>query len=153
MTIFDNVCYQDSEVLSANLPDVINSFLVSVSDSVPTIRHDLLSSIRSELHVCPTEFIVSEFEVYMTLVRLKVNKASLNDYISNKLLKSLADVLAAPICALVNTSIRQGTVPTQWKMSRISPIPKCLPVRNVETDIRPIAVTCPISKVAEFFYL
>ena len=151
MTIFDNVCYQDSEVLSANLPDVINSFLVSVSDSVPTIRHDLLSSIRSELHVCPTEFIVSEFEVYMTLVKLKVNKASLNDYISNKLLKSLADVLAAPICALVNTSIRQGTVPTQWKMSRISPIPKCLPVRNVETDIRPIAVTCPISKVAEFF--
>ena len=93
MTIFDNVCYQDSEVLSANLPDVINSFLVSVSDSVPTIRHDLLSSIRSELHVCPTEFIVSEFEVYMTLVKLKVNKASLNDYISNKLLKSLADYL------------------------------------------------------------
>ncbi len=36
-------------------------------------------------------------------------------------------------------------------MSRIAPIPKCLTVRNIENDIRPIAVTCPISKVAEFF--
>ena len=153
LTIFDNVCYQGSEVQSSSLPDVINSFLVSVADSVPVIRHDLLSNVRSELTVCPTELIVSEFEVYMTLVKLKVNKASLNDYISNKLLKELADVLAAPICALVNTSIRQGVVPTQWKMSRISPIPKCLPVRNIESDIRPIAVTCPISNVAEFFYL
>jgi len=36
---------------------------------------------------------------------MKVNKASLNDYISNKLLKAIADVLAAPICALINTSI------------------------------------------------
>ncbi len=36
-------------------------------------------------------------------------------------------------------------------MSRISPIPKTIPVRNIETDLRPIAITCPISKVAEFF--
>ena len=50
-----------------------------MTDSVPVIRRDLLSSIRSELSVCPSELIVSEFEVYMTLVKLKVNKASLND--------------------------------------------------------------------------
>jgi hypothetical protein len=74
------------------------------------------------------------------------------DNINNKLLRSLAEVLAAPICALINSSFRQGVIPVQWKMSRISPIPKTFPVRNIETDLRPIAITCPISKVAEFFY-
>ena len=79
-----------------------------MADSVPAIKHDLLSSIRGELGLCPSELIVSEYDVYMTLVKLKVNKASLDDCISNKLLKALADVLAAPICALVNTSILQS---------------------------------------------
>ena len=91
------------------------------------------------------------FEVYLVLCKLKIGKSSLYDNVNNKLLRSLADVLAAPICALINSSFRQGMIPVQWQMSRISPIPKTIPVRNIETDLRPIAITCPISKVAEFF--
>ena len=87
----------------------------------------------------------------MKLVKLNVRKASLCSTIDNRLLCKLADVLAAPICALINTSIRQGLVPEQWKLSRISPIPKNIPVMRIDNDIRPIAVTCPISKIAESF--
>jgi hypothetical protein len=82
---------------------------------------------------------------------LNVRKAALCDSVNNQLLKALADVLAAPICALINSSIRHGMVPEQWKISRITPVPKCFPVLSVENNIRPIAVTCPISKIAEFF--
>jgi len=30
-------------------------------------------------------------------------------------------------------------------------IPKIIPIRNLEKDIRPISITCPVSKVAEWF--
>ena len=45
----------------------------------------------------------------------------------------------------------QCVVPVQWKVSRISLIPKIPTVRDFEKDLRPIAITCPISKVAEVF--
>jgi hypothetical protein len=63
----------------------------------------------------------------------------------------LADVLSGPICALINSSIRQGVVPTQWRQARVSPIPKVCPSAAIETDLRPISVTSGISKVAESF--
>jgi hypothetical protein len=42
-------------------------------------------------------------------------------------------------------------VPLQWKLSRVTPIPKCFPPANIESDLRPIAVTSSLSKVAESF--
>ena len=89
--------------------------------------------------------------MYNALRKLKVNKASCDNLLSNKLLLSLADVFAAPICSLINASIAQGVVPTQWKVARVSPIPKINPPVSIETDLRPISVTSGISKVAEFF--
>ncbi len=85
------------------------------------------------------------------LSNLNVSKSSLDSILNNKLLRSLSDVLAAPICSLINYSLRQGVVPAQWKIARISPIPKGPYVRDVEKDLRPIAITCPVSKVAEIF--
>ena len=82
---------------------------------------------------------------------LNVAKSSLDSIVCNKMLKHCAAVLSAPVCALINNSLLQCRVPLQWKHSRISPIPKCSPVVNIETDLRPIAITCPVSKIAEFF--
>jgi len=75
----------------------------------------------------------------------------LNNAITNELLRTLSDVLAAPICALLNTSIRSGYVPNQWKISRVTLVPKVTPVTKIESDIRPISITCPVSSVAESF--
>ena len=36
-------------------------------------------------------------------------------------------------------------------MARVTPIPKSKPKRNIENDIRPISVTCSVSRVAEHF--
>ena len=66
--------------------------------------------------------------------------------LSNRLLVELADVLAAPVCALINTSIRHGIVPSQWKTARVVPIPKLNPPMLVESDLRTISITS-VSKV------
>ena len=133
---------------SSQLPEAINDFVSSITASVKPLEVGVLSDLRSKLNIVP---VVSEFDVYVKLIKLNVRKSSISDAINNRLLRKLADVIAGPICALINSSIRQGTVPEQWKFSRITPIPKCVPAVNVESDIRPIAVTCPISRIAESF--
>ena len=146
-----NLSYNGDGVNETELPDVVNQFLISVSDGIRALDDGLLLEMRSELGHCPSDLIVSEFEVYHALCRLNTRKASLSDGITNRLLRLLADVLATPICAVINSSIRQGLVPQQWRIARITPIPKTIPPRFVDSDLRPIAITCPISKIAEHF--
>ena len=93
--------------------------------------------------------IVSEFDVFLLLKKLKKRKASITGAITNELLIELADVLAAPVASLINSSIRSGIVPQQWKSSRVTLVPKVSPATRVENDFRPISITCPISGVAE----
>jgi len=81
------------------------------------------------------------------LSKVKLNKSVGRDGISHKILKELANVLAAPVIP----SLHQGIVPDQWKISRITPVPKLFPPKHVESDVRPIAVTNAIAKIAEKF--
>jgi hypothetical protein len=110
-----------------------------------------LDNLRDNLGEVPDCFIVSEYSVYNALKHLKINKSSNDDLLSNRLLVELADVLAAPVCALINSSIQQGYVPDQWKNARITAIPKVNPPLSIEHDLRPISVTSGISKIAESF--
>jgi len=67
-------------------------------------------TFNRECGCCPDMYVVSEFDVYNVLCRLKEGKASLNNCIDNTLLRTLADVLAAPICSVINSSIREGFI-------------------------------------------
>ena len=51
--------------------------------------------------------------------------------ISHKILKNLAAILAPPVTSIINSSMRQGVVPDQWKLARVTPIPKIYPVLQV----------------------
>ena len=148
---FVNLTCDGQNIHSDVLPEVLNNFFVSVTADVLPLDLAELDNLRARLCDIPDCFIVSEYSVFNALRHLKVNKSSCDDVLSNKLLVQLADVLAAPICALINTSIRQGIVPNQWKTARITPIPKINPPVLIESDLRPISITSGISKIAESF--
>ena len=134
------------------LLNVINSGIISVSEFIEPIDRLALASLNNEFFCDDEEvFIVSEFDVYMILSKLKMSKASKDDVITNKFLRLFACELSAPLCAVINTSIRTGVVPDQWKIARIAVLAKTLPVLHLESDIRPLSITCPISKIAESF--
>jgi len=56
--------------------------------------------------------------------------------------------LAAHVTSIVNASLH---VPDRWKISRITAVPKLFPSKHVESDVRPIAVTNAIAKIAQKF--
>jgi len=69
---------------------------------------------------------------FTTLRKITLNKAVGADGISQKILKEMAYYLVAPLAGIINSSLRQVIVPYQWKISRVTPIPKVFPPKDVE---------------------
>ena len=95
---------------------------------------------------CDCDYIVEIEEVYSQFIKIKLNKSAGPDVISQKILKQMACYLAAPLARIINSSLCHGTVPDQWK---ITMVPKLFSPKNVESDLRPIAVTNATAKIAQ----
>ena len=92
--------------------------------------------------------LINESLVVKTLQGLKASKASGLDNISPRMLKDAAVVVAKPLTRIVIESLSQGTVPSEWKYAKITPLYK----KGMSTDMdnyRPISVLPVVSKVLE----
>ena len=88
---------------------------------------------------------VSEAFVKCLLRNLKRTKTVGLDDIPGRLLVDSAEVVAKPVCAIINKS---GVVPTEWKAARVIPLFK----KGMREDIdnyRPISILPAVSKVLE----
>ena len=148
---FTGIMDGDNTINPDQLPDAFNNFLVSLTEHISPLNSASVESIRNSLDIVPESFIISEYSVHNALSRVKIGKSVCDDVLTNRMLRQFADILAAPICALINTSFRTGIVPQQWKLARITPIPKVFPPLDLRSDLRPIAITSSIAKIAEFF--
>ena len=72
------------------------------------------------------------------------------DGIPNIVLKEFAFELAPLIADMYNTSLCEGVVPP-LKHAIVSPLPKQMPPKSVENDIRPISLTNQVAKIMESF--
>lgn len=70
--------------------------------------------------------------------------------IPSAILRECAIELCYVLSHLLNSSFESGVVPDSWKQGYIAVIPKVNPVKSTN-DLRPIAVTSNIAKIAEFF--
>ena len=89
-----------------------------------TLDQSRLDDLRNKLPPLPSQYTVDIEEVRSLLSKVKLNKYVGPDVISHKILRELANYLAAPITAIINSSLHLGRpiVPDQWKLSRITPV-------------------------------
>ena len=73
------------------------------------------------------------------------------DMIPNRVLKEFGPELAPLIMDIYNCSLREGYVPDLLKWAKINPLPKVSLIQEIQTDLRPISLTCTLSKVMERF--
>ena len=100
---------------------------------------------------CSNPPLVSEFRVLKKLSVLNPAKSSGPDMIPSWLLKENADLLAPAVTDIINCSFGEACLPQSWKHADIVPIPKQMPVYDVNMHLRPISLTPALSKVAEEF--
>ena len=87
-------------------------------------------------------------DIYLALTKLKEKTATGPDELQAWFLKISADFICIPVTSLINQSISTGTVPEQWKIATITPIPKTANPKSA-ADFRPISVTPVLSRLTE----
>lgn len=83
---------------------------------------------------------ISEMSVMKKLTALNPAKATGPDGIPGWILKENADLLAAPVAYILNSSYMMEAI-LHWKDADIIPIPKKKPVYDVNKHLRPISLT------------
>ena len=89
----------------------------------------------------------------LALDNIKVNKATVPGRIPPWALKECSHLLAAPVTAICNSSLREGVLPTLWTTATVIPLSKKHPPVTIENDLRPISLTPIIAKVFESLVL
>jgi hypothetical protein len=96
--------------------------------------------------------ITTPWETYKKLKLLSTSKAPGPDEVPN-FVKEYAEILACPISSLINCSLRHQLLPSWWKLANIIPIPKEKVVCDINKHLRPISLTCCLSKLTEEFVI
>ena len=110
-----------------------------------TKRHELLQSINGN-HVSwnPDTSVAN---VRKLIQSLNTKKAPGSDNVTPRILVESCDVLEGPIAHLFSVSVKEKTVPSQWKIANILPIPK--KKNPTIQDLRPISLLPVVSKLFE----
>ena len=113
-----------------------SNFVLPPLDQLPTPTNQL------------SNITINASDVFESLSALNPTKAPGIDGMSPVILKLCAHFLLIPITHLLNTCIQTCSMPDEWKIHKIIPIPK----NNNRSDVqnyRPISLLCVLSKVLE----
>ena len=127
-----------------------NSTATRLLGSVSKPEHHLQSIIEN-LPLHENEFMINETtydDVRKAIQSVRADCSTGQDNIPAKYLKLCIDDITSRICHIINASIAKNIFPNQWKISRISPIPKIKSPKE-PSDFRPISILPILSKVYE----
>jgi hypothetical protein len=97
---------------------------------------------------CQPDYL-TEYQVFKILDKLKSTATGL-DGLPAWFLRLGAPVFCEPIARLFNLSLTTSTVPIQWKLASIKPLPKVSAPKH-HADFRPISITPVLTRVMERF--
>jgi hypothetical protein len=107
---------------------------------------DILDSISENFN--NDKLVLTDQDVVQCLNKAKPGKACGSDKVSSYVVKMCRYELATPLRTLFQSSLDQCTVPSNWKISEIVPVPKSnMPIEM--NDLRPVALTSVLMKCFE----
>ena len=95
---------------------------MSVSADLP--RLDPTHPVFDIEEPLPAEFTIEAASTQRALKKVKCRKATEPDNIPSWMAKNYAHLLAAPVTAIFNSSLREGKLPDLWKTATVVPVPK-----------------------------
>ena len=130
----------------ADKAECLNKFFSSVftredTSNIPTIQR---KPVMTPMEHC----VITEEEVRKKLTNINPAKSQGPDEIHPKVLFELKEDLVEPLTILFNKSLREMTVPEDWKEAHVSPIYK-KGDRNIAGNYRPISLTSVVCKLLE----
>lgn len=136
----EGMTYQTTEDMS----EIINECFKTVF----TEEEDFTQPSNTEQSLGMQEIEVSKEEIKGFLENMDVRKAMGPDGVSGWVLKECREQLTDPVWELVNSSIKEGKVPQEWKRANIIPLFKG--GKSTEPlNYRPVSLTSVMGKICE----
>ena len=124
----------------------------AIADSFSAISNEYESVKRDQINIPPfCESSIPQFKPYQIkkyLQAIKTNKSTAPGDIPAKVIKEFAHFLCIPFTDIINSGLKVGHWPKQYKRETITPTPKQFPPENREM-LRPIANLCNLNKIME----
>ena len=141
--VHDGIAIHDQAKQAEVFNHYFNSTFTSTSQfTLPQISE--LPTPSSQL----SSIEISRSDVFEALIHLDTRKAAGCDSIPSIILKTCAISLMEPVFHLFSLCLRTSSIPQEWKLHKISPIPKKGDQSEV-SNYRPISLLCILSKVLE----
>ena len=138
----NSVVISDSITRANIFNSYFNSTFVKSNFSLPPVSQMPTPSEQLNiLDICPTE-------VYQALCKLDTTKAMGSDNVHPFLLQISALTIHEQLTMLFNSCLSTSTLPSNWKLHKITPIPNKGDLTDV-TNYRPILLLSILSKVLE----
>ena len=103
----------------------MNDFFVSVSEHLSRLdRNNEAFDVDCRL---PDGYVIDLTTTLQALRKVKTNEATGPDNVPAWILKNHANILAGPLTAIFNSSLREGIIPDTWKSANIIPLPTVNP--------------------------
>ena len=141
--IVNNTPVYDSQQIANAFNRFFHSTFSTPSDFIlPDVSH--LPTPSSQM----SSIEITESDVFTALSKLDDTKAYGCDEIHPKILKNCTLSVLESVHSLFVTCLSNNTIPAEWKVHKITPIPKKGDLLEV-TNYRPISLLCILSKVLE----
>jgi hypothetical protein len=139
-----------------NMASLLNNYFSSVFNPIADAGHitanDDNNEIGSAPDIAPEQTLhnldITSKEVLRAINDMKTNKSPGPDNIYPKVLKETKSEIVDTLKTVFNLSLRQGTVPADWKTANVTPIFK-KGDRNTPGNYRPISLTSVVGKMLE----
>lgn len=145
-----NVTYEGKTLSGVAAAEAFAGFFASIFlPDVPLLSADIAytsDNARNGNYI--NIFRITPSDVRCGINKLKPNSSAGPDCIPPVVLKQAKQFLCVPLCHIFNMALETGKYPSQWKVSRVTPIPKNVDKSKVE-EYRPIAVLSSPAKVFE----
>ena len=124
-------------------PRILGSKPTSVAD-IELLLRDSATEVDQEFEFQP----VTYNQVLKEIKSLRSDCSAGYDNLPVSLVKPIADHLASPLTHIINTGIAENTFHQQWKIGKVTPIPKT--EQSITPDqFRPVTVLPILSKIFE----
>jgi len=118
-----------------SVPNAINEFFTSVAGDLEPLRPEFLTQLTDDYS---SRFIIELTEVETRLSNIDIYKAPGSEHLPSWILRDFAPLIAEPLAAIFNGSIRQGK--SLIIICKCAVVIPAHPPRSISSDIRPTLI-------------
>jgi hypothetical protein len=135
-----------------NFVELSNRFFASVNRDIKPLDDKWIKQLPviSEQETVPDEYLPTVDDIELLLSKISINTAIGPDTIPNWIWRDCCSILSKPLASVICASMRDAYWPLEWRSAEVIALAKTNQPMSIEKDIRPIGLTCVVSKqVAE----